>query len=49
MADKNIDPVPGNYISPYMQDITGMLMLFAGKTDRMFRMPPVAELVPLVK
>ncbi len=26
-----------------------MFMLFAGKTDRVFRVPPVAELVPLVK
>ena len=37
MADKDIDPVSGNHISPYMQDITGMFMLLAGKTDWMFR------------
>ena len=49
MADKDIDPVSGNHISPYMQDITGMFMLLAGKTDWMFRVSLIAELVPLVK
>ena len=49
MADKNIDPLSGNYNSPYMQDITGMFMLFAGKTDRVLRVSLLAELVPLVK
>ena len=49
MADKDIDPVSGNHISPYMQDITAMLMLLAGKTERMFRMHTLAELVQLVK
>ena len=32
-----------------MQDITGMFMLLAGKTDWMFRVSLIAELVPLVK
>lgn len=49
MADKDIDPVSGNHISPYMQDITGMFMLLAGKTDWMFRVSLIAKLVPLVK
>ena len=49
MADKDIDLVSGNHISPYMQDITGMFMLLAGKTDWMFRVSLIAELVPLVK
>ena len=49
MADKDIDLVSGNHISPYMQDITGMFMLLAGKTDWMFRVSLIALLVPLVK
>ena len=49
MAEKDIDPVSGNHISPYMQDITGMFMLLAGKTDWMFRVSLIAKLVPLVK
>ena len=49
MADKDIDPVSGHYISPYMQDITGVFMLLAGKTDWMFRVSLIAELIPLVK
>lgn len=49
MADKDIDPVSGNHISPYMQDITGMFMLLAGKTDWMFRVSLIAETCPAGK
>ena len=49
MEYKDIDPVSGHYISPYMQDITGVFMLLAGKADWMFRVSLIAELVPLVK
>lgn len=49
MADKNIEPVSGNHLSPYMQDVTGLFVASAGKADRVLRVSSVAELVPLVE
>ena len=47
MADKNIEPVSGNYISPYMQNVAGMFMPVVGKADRVLCVALVTELVPL--